>query len=143
MIVISQSALLAAIDAVTVALSGSHKVALFKNDYTPTSNTVIGDLEEADFTGYAAVTNSGWLAAAWATQGAAYQYMDTPAIFQPTGTTVSNVIYGWYFYATGTPNVYILGERFASPIPMNDPGDQIMVIGAYAIADAGFPGVVN
>lgn len=143
MIVISQSALLLAIDAVTTALSGSHKVGLFKNDITPTINTVIGDVEEADFTGYVAVTNSGWEAAAWAGQGAAYQYMDTPAVFQPSGTTVSNVIYGWFFYATGTPNVYIMGERFASPIPMNDPSDQILVIGAYAIADGGYPGIVN
>lgn len=142
MIVLAKSALLDAVVAVTTALSGSHKVALFKNDYTPTIATVIGDLVEADYDGYAAVTNSGWLPAAWATQGAAIQYMDTPAVFQPTGSVVTNVIYGWYFYKTGTPNVYIMGERFSSPIPMGDTGDQIVVQGVYGIADPGVPGVV-
>lgn len=142
MIVLGQAAMLDAIDAITVALSGSHKIGLFKNDYTPTPLTVFADVIEADYTGYAAVTNSGWLAAFWASQGAAAQYMDTPALFQPTGTTVTNIIHGWFYYKTGTPNEYVMGERFDAPKSMLSPVDQIIVQGVYGIADPGLPGVV-
>lgn len=42
--------------------SADQKIKLFKNDYVPTKNSVLADLEEADFGGYHEITlsNSNW-----------------------------------------------------------------------------------
>jgi len=97
---------------------------LFQNDISPTPETVVGDFDEADFTGYAAEAGVDFGAA----------YLDEPNLeakltiptvqFSATGGATPNTIYGGYI--TDAAGTYLYGsQRFAVPIQINSIGDAV------------------
>jgi hypothetical protein len=101
-------------------------VHLFQNDTQVDRNTVIGDLTEATYTGYAseAVT---WLAPSVADDGA-IEVVGTVGEFRPTGSAVVNDIYGIMVKSgiVGTPMVFC--ARFDdAPLPMASALNAIVV----------------
>lgn len=81
-------------DLLNVLRNNGLKVRLFKNDYTPTNNTVIGDLVEADFDGYSAVDPADF--------GDPFMEEERQAIlggpfpFLKTAGASGNTVYGFY-----------------------------------------------
>lgn len=102
-------------------------IRLFKSDTQPSPLTVPGDFTEADFTGYAAqpvAFNVAW------DDTAGNAIIWTPSvIFAPSGTAVTNVIYGWYATAAlgGTGDVVVACERFPSPAAIASIEDAVIV----------------
>lgn len=103
-------------------------IKLFKNDVTPTIDTVDTDLTEADFVGYSykypnSVPN---------TAGDGYpEEVFNAAVFQFTGGSgdPSQVVYGWWieWYNGTSPNKVHYAERFASPITMAAGSPEIAI----------------
>lgn len=122
-IVMNAAQLRAAIGALgdgTASLWGSPTVKLFKNDVTPTLNTVIGDLTEADFTGYGAATIT-WGSATNGPGEEASVY-GTGLSFIANGSSSPNIIYGWWLQNAGGLR---FAERFDEPIPIAEAGDDV------------------
>jgi hypothetical protein len=102
-------------------------VHLFQNDFTPTPDTVIADLTEATFSGYAAVVDPGWGAAFLNDDGNAQRLLNN-AQFTQTAATITNTVYGYYVTdAAGTGLWW--AERFATPVLMDAASRAIAVIG--------------
>lgn len=101
---------------------------LFTNDYTPTPQTVVGDLTEATFGGYGNIVLTGWNAAA--NDGAGGGVAISPlAVFSASGVAPAELIYGFYILGQGAGNPLVLAGRFASaPIPMGAAGDALPMI---------------
>lgn len=76
---------------------GGRTVGLYKNDYTPVPGVAIGDLTEADFTGYARFSIG---ATAWLTGIVAHEEIITaPATASFTNTGASpQTVYGYFIY---------------------------------------------
>lgn len=99
---------------------------LFQNDIDPTPETVIGDLEEATFTGYADVNALAF--------GTPYYDIDGNAIvtapsheFVASGSGVANVIYGWYL--TDDPATKLLAAfRFQESVGIGGAGQGVTVV---------------
>lgn len=118
---------------VTTINSDGLKVRLFKNDVTPDDNTVIGDLTEADFEGYAAgdlanLTTPGVVAAQAQTQGDSVTFtMGTP------GTT--NNIYGHYITDSAGTVLYGVVRDPSAPIAMDTAGKEYTVFPVLTLRD--------
>lgn len=143
MFVQSKSQLVASVAAAVAALTAGYKVRLFTGTTVPSVNSVIGDFTEADYTGYTAggVAPSGFTGESYQSQGAGVDYAFV-VTFQPTGSSVGNIITGYYFVSGDMTPILIGAERFAAAIPMQSPTDQISIAVPLSVADAGIPGVV-
>lgn len=88
---------------------------LYQNDYTPTPATVLADLTAATYSGYAAEA----IAFAGPVIGSdgKIRLVSVGALFQPTSSTVTNTVFGWYITNTGG-TVLLAAGRFESPVPM-------------------------
>lgn len=91
---------------------GDYVLKLFKNSYTPTPTSTLGDFTEADFTNYASVTlaQSNWTAPATNLSGKAES-----AYTQQSWTcgSIGNTVYG--YYVTGLVSGELLwAEKFGS-----------------------------
>jgi len=109
------------------AAAGSSIIKLFKNDITPGPTTNFGDFVEADFTGYAGVnvvscdsTHNDPIT------GAPVLSNTTAIAFNQTGTTVNNIVYGWF--SDNGAGVALFAERFDTPINMDSVGKQIKLL---------------
>lgn len=71
---------------------------LYQNDVTPDKDTVIGDLTEATFSGYAPVTITGWNfgSVGLDAEDRAVTVGDNVPIFTHSGGATDNMIYGYY-----------------------------------------------
>lgn len=110
-------------------------VHLFKNDFTPTQNNVLGDFTEADYTGY---TNQ-----AIGTWGTPYidflqrVLIQAPSLqFSPTGSTVTNTVYGYYIQSAGTGTPLIASARFDTPVSMTDAHSAAFVEPTWILSQA-------
>lgn len=91
------------------------KLRLFQNDFHPNQTSVLADFTEADYTGYTEADPT-WGAIYYDTPSG-LAIASYPAVFQPTGTTVANTIYGWYI--TDDPaTIWFACERFDNPVQM-------------------------
>jgi hypothetical protein len=99
---------------------------LFKNDYTPTLNTVLGDLVQADFDTYAPFNLAVWSVPIFVDPRAVTQAL--PATWTKGPAAPNNQIYGCYL--TDFANTKLYGaERFAgAPIPMMVNGQTLLVV---------------
>lgn len=99
-------------------------VHLFSSNTTPTPATIVGDVTEADYSGYAAKAVT-FLAPSISDDGQP-ELVGTVAEFRPTGTTVTNVIYGgWIVNATSALRYWF---RFDNPpLPMGATTDSILL----------------
>lgn len=85
----------------------SNSIRLFKSDTTIGVATVLGDLTEADFTGYAAL-GAQWTGQGIDGDGKARTIRDSFCVFTKTGGA-DQTVYGWYIYNGST---LILAQRF-------------------------------
>lgn len=109
-------------------------IRLFKNDLTPTPDTVVADLTEADFDGYADFGPVVWGAVFTNPDGYA-EIVGGVAQFTDTGAVTPNTIYGYYATdAAGTGLFW--AERFEDPITMDENADAILVIPRFVQAQS-------
>lgn len=106
---------------------------LFKNDYNPNPNSAEDDFDEADYTGYAAFTPLVW-GDPYDLPGGDAQVVAVSHQFQPTATTVGNLIYGWYV-TKGTPGTLTIvsAERLDSPENLSGPADALIVNAVFPL----------
>lgn len=97
-------------------------VRLFKNDLEIGPSTVLADLTEADFSGYAAKTITALLPTYIDPDGGASAQIATQQ-FQHNGGVVSNICYGFYVLEDG--GGLILVGKFDAPVPMATDVDAI------------------
>jgi hypothetical protein len=143
MFVFTQSQILSAVSSFTSSLASGATVHLYTNAYSPTNLSTIGSFTEADFTGYSAVTITGYTSAAWQSQGAGISYTQPQAVFNTASPyTVGQNIVGYWVQYTATPPVLVGAERFAAAIPMSAAGNQIIIVAPLSFADAGAAGQV-
>lgn len=97
---------------------------LFKNDYTPADDDVLGDYTEATFSGYAqaALTGSSWAVTAADPSVASYVEQEFTSDMDQTPET----IYGYAIFLD-TDDTFVCGERFSSPQVIQNNTDQIAV----------------
>lgn len=142
MFVQTRQQLVNSLTAAIAALTASPTLHLFKNNFTPTNISTIADFTEADYTGYAASTVAAWIAVAWQSQGAAVAYAAGSHTFQPSGTTVGNVIYGYYL-ASGDMTPHLIGAELLSvPFSLASPLDQLVISPVLSVADGLIPGAI-
>lgn len=93
------------------------QLALFKNNYTPTQASVIGDFTPADFTGYSGVgiSRATWQPPALVGNKALIQYGTTPITWTATGNY--QTIYGYLIFSLAG-NKVLIAERFAVPVDL-------------------------
>lgn len=81
---------------------------------------------EADFTGYASKSITGWTAPYQTTPSVAETVPTVTLQWSPTGTGVTNTIYGyWLIAGDGT---YVGGENFATPVPLTGPTTALNLV---------------
>ncbi len=117
-IVMPLDARLAALEAKRLNYLNTLTLRLFKNDYTPTVDSVVGDFTVADFPGYAGITLNDFGASYGNTAKNAES--DTGVhTFTCTGAPSGGVqhIYGWYT-VDGAGDVGP-AARFAAPVPID------------------------
>lgn len=98
---------------------------LFTNDIIPGRNTVIGDLVEATFAGYAAGVLV-WSAGENDSAGRAV-LIGTPATFSPADAVLEETIYGVGITNTAETTLFA-AERFATPVPLASPADSLTYV---------------
>jgi len=126
MILVSPKAWLMTNQAAIKALLDTGELALFTNDITPDVNTVVGDLTEATFTGYARATLTAWLAPHLNVN--LQSVLNSPLASFATAApyTVGEQVYGgWIEDAAG--NLAFAFRFDNAPIPMIGAGDAIVV----------------
>jgi len=115
--------------------SATVEIRLFKNNFTPDNDTVFGDFDECDFSGY------GWVGSGY---GAITENGDGNAetvlalcSFAHDGGGTANDVYGWWMTAPhGGANDVWFCERFAdAPRTMATLGDIINVTPAITQGD--------
>lgn len=96
---------------------------LYKTNVTPSETTVVGDLTEADFTGYAAITLTG---ASWTTSGgdpATGSYAEQT--FSSSADQTPQSVYGYYL-TRATDGDLVAAEKFSNgPYVISNNGDTI------------------
>ncbi len=116
------------------ALDGA-KVRLYQNDQVPLRNSPDTDFDIATYTGYAdeAVT---WNAVSTADDGTP-EVVGLVGEFRPTGTTITNQIYGANLISSA--NVFFAGARFSpAPVPMETTSDAIQLMVRVRATPTGF-----
>lgn len=109
------------VDALTAGLLHNAQLCLFKNNYSPVDATVLGDLTEADFDGYARITLSTWSAAALDGSNKASSAIASQTFTMSAPAATPNTIYGIYVLTAGGALLY--AERNpAGGITMNTAG---------------------
>lgn len=99
--------------------NGTSELALFQSDTIPDPTTVLSDLVEASYDGYAPIDLTGdWTVPVKDEEGF-YSFETTAHQFDPPETGDTQNLYGYYI-TDGTEVVAL--ERFPTPIPMG-PGE--------------------
>lgn len=104
----------------------ANKLHLYKNNITPSRNTVLADLIEADFDGYAAIAALVWSAPFLDVDGTAL-VMGADAAFIATGGTTPNTVFGWYLTNAGS-TVLIGVFAFNTPVGIAGAGQACPVV---------------
>lgn len=112
------------------SLNGNVKIHLFKNNVTLSRTTVIGDLTESTYTGYASQTLSsasdgGIDANNWDT------WTWPVKTFQQTGASSSETAYGYYVTDSGSTTL-LWGENFTTPQVFANSGDGFTITPTFS-----------
>jgi len=118
-------------------------VHLFKNDFAPNPDMVIGDFVEATYTGYAAIPIPAW--------GLDYRddlgndvNLANPVQFVGPSDSVPQVIYGYYIRSAGGGTPLLSAERFVDgPLSMNLPTDLLTIDAQLAFGPTLMGGVAE
>jgi hypothetical protein len=108
-------------------------VHLFKNDLTPTINTVLADFSEADFSGYSLVGPIQWGNMFINTAGQGVIVSLTSCQFIATGSTFQDVIYGYYVTQGTAPVLLRFAERFPAPVAISAANDAVVVLPQFTL----------
>ncbi len=105
------------------------KLHLYKSNTTPISTTVLTDLTEADFVGYAAQTivKTNWTTP---TNDGAGRAISNNLLFNFAATSgaTPNDIYGYYVTNTGSTIIYWCERFTGAPIPMSTTGATLSIV---------------
>lgn len=104
---------------------------LFKNDFTPVLGSVVGDLTEATFTGYSAITLTG---ASWTnTPGDPVTMSYAEQTFTSSADQTAQSIYGYYL-VRATGGELIIAERFTGgAVTIQNNGDAIRITPSFTV----------
>lgn len=122
---------LAAVD-LLIAVGGPLKtqtLRLFTNNIQVTRDVKLADLVEATFDGYAAVAGITFSSAYLDPQGNA-RTTGAGTVFEATGATVEEVVYGWYLTNAGGTTLSLLG-LLPQPVPITQASDGVFVLPEY------------
>lgn len=129
------NAMLANLDSVAgvQGLLNTSEIGLFTNAFDPSPDTVVGDLTEATFAGYAVVASTVW--AAPGNVGSVGKMIHFEANFiagaiVPPGETVT----GYFVRETGGAGELYIAERFVTPAAFALPTDFLSLDVALQIA---------
>jgi len=118
---------------------GGASVGLYQTQITPTDQTVLADLTEANYDGYARKVSHTW-SPTFVDPNGLYSKQAQTLVFQPTGDDTMNTIYG--LFVTGDDSTALLAvEPFDSPIPLTGTLSNITItlrVGADATGKWGF-----
>jgi len=105
------------------------QIGLFQNDIIPTSETVMADFDEADYTGYVQQASNPLGTAS--DDAAGNGLIEMSAVnFQPTAATVGNTVYGWFMISSWggmSGGQVVASGRFENPVPLMGPLDNLIV----------------
>lgn len=107
---------------------------LYKNDVTPDADTVIGDLTEANFSGYASHTVTGWgyTSPGIDVDSRAVVLGDENFTATHNGGGTNNDIYG--YYVTDNSGGLLWAQRLDSPpIPVDANGKFVTVVPKFTL----------
>lgn len=115
---------------------------LFTNDITPDVQTVVGDLTEATFTGYAAAALTAWSVERLTPDIKAVHTSPLASFAAAAPFTIQEEVYGgWIEDAAGN---YVMGFRFDdAPISMGAVGDAFLVAVDHILANPAGQGFCN
>jgi len=104
------------------------KIGLFTNDIALTPDLIKTDFTEADYTGYASQTLGATPVAMLNPEGdivAQFPHLT----FTPTGTTITNTIYGYWVEGTGggTGDRVLFAANFDPPVVLSGPLTSLIV----------------
>lgn len=115
---------------------------LFQNDLVPDCDTVLADLTEADFTGYAEIvllndldpqTCVGMIQGPHTLPDGSFALYIDEQVFTASGTALPNTVYG--AYVTDDDGLLVAVKRFAEPGPVGlATGDVVKVAGKLQLA---------
>jgi hypothetical protein len=125
-----------AVSAFLDGVAGANVLHLFKNNITPTKNSVVGDFVSADFTGYAPLTPLSTQAPYLDQNGNAaltspvYQFLET-------GVVITNTVYG--AYVTNAAGTVLFGAvRFDVPVTFSLVNDSANIVLRFTTTETGF-----
>jgi len=110
------------LDSLTAGVLNNAVLKAYQNDLTPDNNTVLGDLTECDFDGYAGITLNAWLMAATNVDGKAEVAEQTRTWTKAAGVN-DNDLYG-IFVVSATGELLYVERNPAGPVTIDTPGQQ-------------------
>lgn len=124
------------LDAALAALdSGSAKIILFKNNWTPVVGDTISALTEADFSGYAAQTIGAWASSAFSSGKARAAASGNPFTFTNSTGVTGNDIYGYAVVNSAKTVLHFAERGSAAPYDLNGIGNSLAVNLKYTRGD--------
>jgi len=116
----------------TIALGqglGNASLGLVKANIAPTVNTVLGDVTESDYTGYARKALTGWIVPPWIDQNA-FTIVENPSVqFRPTASNQNQGAYGAILLGTDSVGVYLKAvEMFDQLMSMASAENTITIV---------------
>lgn len=104
----------------------------FKNNVALGPATVIGDLNECDFTGYAVSSAVVWGDPGYLPDGTAIVTGDAKVFRVGASPTVLNTVYGWAL-VNAAKDVLYFARKFESPVVLSTAGQIFAVLPAYPV----------
>jgi len=105
-------------------------VGLFTNNHTPAVGDTLANYTEAGFGGYAEQPLTTFV------DNGTTSHIDTiqfgPVVFTCTGAPLTETIYGYFLTVLG---VLVGAVKFATPIPVNAPGQAVVVVSTLSYQD--------
>jgi hypothetical protein len=125
----------------TYLTTGAWHLRLYQNNTAPNPNMDVTQFTEATFTGYAAKTGMTWAVGPYYTTAGFAELLDALYTWTPTGTTTSNIVYGWYL--TDVSGAWVIGEAFTTPMPMGSLTNVIALVLKLGLSTLGISGDVQ
>lgn len=116
--------LTAFLDAINTYVESNWELGLFKSNTTITRATVMGDLTEADFGGYARIALNDFAGATLA--GNVASAVSTAEVFAYTSGTANATVYGYFVYDSAAAKL-VIAEKFTVAKSMSVAGDTITI----------------
>jgi hypothetical protein len=126
MLIENQAAWVKKLGKLKTAYYDAGKIGLFTNTPTITRNTVLADLTEATFVGYAQVTLTTFGAAFLDPSGNYADIVAPLAQFTMTATTTLQTITGYFLL--DKDGIYVGAELLPAPIPLTSVGQTISIL---------------